>query len=182
MTLVPTPGQTVGPFFHFSLPYDGDSDLVPAGHPGRIRLEGMVRDGDGAPVPDALIELWQPDSEGRVLQAEGSLRRDGFTFTGWGRAATDRTGRYSFSTCAPGPVTAGAPAFFAVCVFARGLPDRLLTRAYLPDDTAALVADPVLASLPPERRSTLVAGRDEHGYVFDICLQGENETVFFQHR
>jgi len=101
--LAPTPGQTVGPFYGYALPYDGDSHLVPPAHPDAIRLHGTVRDGNGAPLPDALLEIWQADPEGRVRQESGSLHRDGYTFTGWGRAATDNTGHYSFTTLEPGP-------------------------------------------------------------------------------
>ena len=132
MTLAPTPGQTVGPFFHYALPYAGDSRLVPPGAPGAVRLRGTVYDGAGNPVPDALLELWQADAEGRVVQRPGSLRRDGFDFTGFGRCATDNEGRYSFST-----VTPGAP-FFSLAILARGLLHRLITRAYLPGATDAL--------------------------------------------
>jgi protocatechuate 3,4-dioxygenase, alpha subunit len=164
---VTTPGQTVGPFFHYALPYAGDSVLVPPGVAGSIRLHGTVYDGAGAPVPDALLELWQTDANGNVVQQPGSLRRDGFTFTGFGRCATDGAGHYSFSTVVP-----GAP-FFAVAVFARGLLHRLLTRAYLPG-----ASDAFLEGLDAERRSTLVATADETGLVFDVRLQGERETVF----
>jgi len=180
MSLTATPGQTVGPFYGYALPYDGDAELVPPGHPDAIRLHGTVLDGAGDPIPDALIEIWQADAEGQVPQVEGSLRRDGWTFTGFGRAAVDDNGHYSFTTLAPGATRAGAPAFFAVTVFARGLLNRLLTRAYLPDDEAALGADPLLASVPAERRSTLVAVADDHGFRFDLRLQGEGETVFLQ--
>ncbi|WP_374455416.1 protocatechuate 3,4-dioxygenase subunit alpha [Nocardioides sp.] len=169
MPLAPTPGQTVGPFFHYALPYDGDDQLVPRGTPGAVRLHGTVYDGAGAPVPDALIELWQADESGRVVQQEGSLHRDGWTFTGFGRSATDRTGRYSFTTLVPGE---SAP-FFAITVFARGLMHRLFTRAYLPGTSDAL-----LDGLAPDRRSTLVTTADDTGFVFDIRLQGEAETVF----
>ena len=168
----PTPGQTVGPFFAFGLTYDGDSRLVVPGTPGAVRLHGRVLDGAGDPVPDALVELWQPDATGEVVQRTGSLRRDGHTFTGWGRSATDLTGTYSFTTVRP-----GGP-FFALAVFARGLAQRLFTLAYLPghDD------DPLLATLPADRRATLLTTEDEHGFVFDIRLQaderGEGETVF----
>jgi len=82
--LPPTAGQTVGPFFGYALPYDRDSELVPPGHPRAVRLSGRVIDGAGQPVPDALLELWQPDEAGSVVQQEGSLRRDGWTFSGWG--------------------------------------------------------------------------------------------------
>ncbi len=179
-TLTPTPGQTVGPFFHYALPYDGDRDLVPPGTVGAVRLHGTVYDGAGDPIPDALVEIWQAAPDGSVVQEPGSLRRDGLTFTGFGRASTSRDGTYSFSTLTPGPTEEGAAAFFAVTVFARGLLNRLFTRAYLPDDTDALAADPLLASLPEERRETLVATRDAQGLRFDIRLQGEGETVFLR--
>jgi len=173
--LEPTPGQTVGPFFGFSLPYPGDSHLVPPGSAGAIRLHGTVYDGAGDPVPDALVEIRQADASGVVPRVEGSIARDG-VFTGWGRAATDPGGRYAFTTIEPGPDRAGWPAFFAVTVFARGLLDRLSTRAYLP--SPELDADPFLAGLPEDRRATLVAVRDDGGLHFDIHLQGEDETVF----
>ena len=150
--LIATPGQTVGPFFHDALPFPGDSELVPPGHADAVRLHGQVLDGAGAPVPDALIELWQADADGRVPREPGSLRRDGFTFTGWGRAATDDAGHYSFSTVRPGPVVAGSAPFFALTVFARGLPNRLFTRAYLPADDAARSADPLLSAVEEGRR------------------------------
>jgi protocatechuate 3,4-dioxygenase alpha subunit len=170
-THVPTPGQTVGPFFGYALPFPHDNELVPPGTPGAVRLHGRVLDGAGDPVPDAILELWQADTDGHVVQEPGSLHRDGWTFTGWGRTSTDRSGHYSFTTLTP-----GAP-FFAVTVFARGLLDRLLTRAYLPDRADG----PFLASLDADRRSTLVAAPDETGFVFDVHLQGDRETVFLSY-
>ena len=164
-----TPGQTVGPFFHDALPYADGGNLVPPGSAGAIRLHGHVYDGAGDPVPDALLEIWQPGPDGAIVQQAGSLRRDGWTFTGWGRAETDASGHYSFSTLRPG----GPDAFFAVTVFARGLTDRLFTRAYLPEADNAF-----LAGIDPERRETLIAVADEHGLVFDVRLQGDRETVF----
>ncbi|MET0420059.1 MAG: protocatechuate 3,4-dioxygenase subunit alpha [Actinoplanes sp.] len=175
------PGQTVGPFFRLGLRLDGGNELVPPASPGAIRLHGRVLDGDGAPVPDAMIEIWQAGPDGQILQVPGSLRRDGWTFTGWGRADTDTDGHYFFSTLAPGPSAPGRPAFFAVTVFARGLMDRLFTRAYLPADEAVLAADPLLAALPADRRATLVTSSDDRGLVFDIRLQGEGETVFLRY-
>lgn len=175
-TLRPTPGQTVGPFYGYALPFPGDSELVPAGHRDAVRLHGTVYDGAGHPVPDALIEIWQADVDGTVPAVEGSLRRDGWTFTGWGRAAVDDNGHYAFTTVTPGATEPGSAPFFAVTVFARGLLDRLFTRAYLPGTDA----DPLLRSLSEDRRETLVATPDEHGYVFDVRLQGEGETVFLQ--
>jgi protocatechuate 3,4-dioxygenase alpha subunit len=184
-TPAPTPGQTVGPFFHDALPYPGGGDLVPPGRPGAIRLTGLVLDAAGAGVPDALVELRQAGPDGSVPREPGSLRRDGWTFTGWGRVPTDATGRYTFSTLVPGPTRPGAPPFFALCVVARGLLDRLLTRAYLPDDQpwgeSALAGDPLLAALPPDRRATLLARPDGAGYRFDLRLSGDGETVFLRH-
>jgi protocatechuate 3,4-dioxygenase alpha subunit len=178
MSLVPSPGQTVGPFFGYALPYDGDNELVPPARPQAIRLHGHVLDGAGDPVPDALLELWQAGPDGAIPRAPGSLRRDGYTFTGWGRASTDRTGHYQFTTLVPGATAAGAAPYFAVTVFARGLLDRLFTRAYLPGDDAALARDRLLSSVDAERRGTLVAEPDDRGFVFDVRLQGEGETVF----
>ncbi|WP_375500656.1 protocatechuate 3,4-dioxygenase subunit alpha [uncultured Jatrophihabitans sp.] len=165
-----TPGQTIGPFFGYALPYVGGSDLVRPGHPGAIRLHGRVLDGDGQPVPDALIEIGQTDPGGALVNEPGSLHRDGWTFTGWGRAATDNAGRYSFTTLLPG----GPNPFFAVTVFARGLLDRLATRAYVPGHGL----DPLLSRVPEERRHTLIAVAEPDGLRFDVRLQGQDETVF----
>lgn len=174
MTGGSTPGQTVGPFFHLAMPYDGDRTLVAPGTPGAIRLHGVVHDGAGVPVPDAILELWQADPAGRVVQRPGSLRRDGSTFTGFGRCATDASGRYSFSTVPPGGVDGGLP-FFAIAVFARGLLHRLMTRAYLPIADGA--TDPVLTAAGG-RAATMICVADESGLRFDIRLQGRGETVF----
>ena len=173
--LQPTPGQTVGPFFHDALPYDGGAHLVPPGTPGAVRLHGTVYDGAGVPVPDALVEIRQADAAGTAPRVEGSFARDG-RFTGWGRAATDAGGRYAFTTVAPAGVDGGA-AFFAVAVFARGLLDRLFTRAYLPGET-----DAFLAGLPADDAATLRVVADEAGDLrFDIHLQGDRETVFLSY-
>lgn len=182
MTLVPTPGQTVGPFFGFALPYEGSSELVPAEHPDSVRLHGRVLDGAGQPVPDALVELWQPDPTGAVPGQAGSLVRDGSVFTGFGRAETDRDGRYQFSTLPPGSMGDGAARYFAVAVYARGLLDRLLTRAYLPASDEKLAGDRLLSSIEPGRRRSLIARADERGFAFDIRLQGVDETVFLDFR
>jgi protocatechuate 3,4-dioxygenase alpha subunit len=177
--LVATPGQTVGPFFHYALPFDRDRELVPPGRADAVRLYGFVYDGAGVGVPDALVEIRQADAGGVVPSVPGSLRRDGAAFTGWGRSSTDRTGRYWFSTVEPGPAREDAAAFFAVTVFARGLLNRLFTRVYVPGDDAALAADPLLASLAAEDRRRQVAVREPDGSLrFDIHLQGARETVF----
>lgn len=167
-----TPGQTIGPFFHYALPFDGGAQLVPLGTQGTVRLHGVVRDGAGAPVPDAMVEIRQAGADGSIPVCEGSLAREG-RFTGWGRTATDASGRYSFLTVPPASVDGGA-AFFSVVVFARGLLDRLFTRAYLPD-----AHDAFLAGLTEAERRSLLTSRDVEGdLVFDIHLQGEHETVF----
>ena len=180
--LVPTPGQTVGPFYHYALPFEGGEHLVPAGTPGSVRLHGTVTDGDGAPVPDALIEIWQADAEGRVVREGGSLRRDPGVFTGFGRTQTWRDGGYSFTTLEPGPTSDGAAPFIAMTVFARGLLNRLFTRIYLPEPTSALASDALLVSLDPSERATLVAVREAGGSLrFDVRLQGDGETVFLRY-
>ncbi len=176
--LVPTAGQTIGPFYGFALSYERDHELVPPATPGAVRLHGTVFDGDGVPVPDSMVEIRQADASGHIPTAEGSLRREGTVFTGWGRCAADPAGRYAFTTVEPGATADGAAPFFALTVFARGLLNRLFTRAYLPGDEQ-LASDRLLSSLDAARRQTLVATREADGSLrFDIRLQGEGETVF----
>ncbi len=173
-----TPSQTIGPFFGFALPYDRGPELVPGHHPLAIRLHGIVFDGAGTPIPDAIVEIWQPDERGVVATALGSLSRDGYTFTGFGRDATTSAGRFGFTTVKPGAIDGGAP-HVLVTVFARGLTHHLFTRAYFDDETEHNAADTLLSGLTDDRRSTLVAKSDGSGsYRFDIRLQGESETVF----
>ncbi|MDO9380810.1 MAG: protocatechuate 3,4-dioxygenase subunit alpha [Nocardioidaceae bacterium] len=183
MSLPPTPGQTVGPFFGYALPFERDSELVPASHPRAVRLHGHVLDGAGDPVPDALLELWQLDEDGMVVQAHGSLHRDGYTFTGWGRASTDRAGHYQLVTLRPGAEEPGGAAFFSLVVFARGLLDRLHTRIYLPGQDDALAADPLLGTLDDRDRATLLAHDEDGGASlrFDVRLQGSGETAFLRY-
>lgn len=178
-SLTATPGQTIGPFYGYALPYDRCAELVPPGSPQAVRLHGVVTDGAGQVVPDALVEIWQADADGKIPAVSGSLLRNGWTFTGWGRAATDDEGRYSFSTIVPGATKPGAAPYILVIVFARGLLDRLFTRAYLPDEQ--ITSDPLLRSVPAERRHTLMAVHDESGLRFDIRLQGCDETVFLRY-
>jgi len=174
-----TPGQTIGPFYGYALPYERGHELVPPAHAGATRLQGTVYDGRGVPIPDALVEIRQADELGTVPVAEGSLRRDGMVFTGWGRCGTDSGGRYAFTTVEPGPASTGAAPFFAVVVFARGLLNRHFTRAYLPGDMDALSKDALLSSRDEGRRETLIAAREADGSLrFDIRLQGDDETVF----
>jgi len=177
--LVPTPGQTVGPFYGYALPFEKDNELLASGSPGSLRLQGTVYDGAGETIPDAILEIWQPDADGRIVQRTGSLVRDGYTFTGWGRASVGHSGVYTFTTVNPGPTGSGAAPFISVAVFARGLMNRLFTRVYLPENEEVLARDPLLRSLDPDRRRTLIARRDpDGGLTWDIRLQGEGETVF----
>jgi protocatechuate 3,4-dioxygenase alpha subunit len=169
-----TPSQTVGPFFSHALPWPDGPHVVPADAPGAFWLRGRVLDGAGEPVPDALVESWQADPAGR-FGADG--------FRGFGRCPTDEAGRWAIRTVKPGPVPwpdGGAQApHLALSVFARGLLRRVVTRVYFADEPAANAADPVLAALAAPERGTLVARPTEDGYGFDIRLQGEHETVFF---
>lgn len=177
-----TPAQTVGPFCGHALRYEGGPELLPPHIAGTIRLHGTVFDGAGVPVPDALIEIWQPDAAGVVVAERGSLHRDGFTFTGFGRAAVDRSGHYAFTTLKPGSARAGSAPYVLVTVFARGLLNHLFTRAYFSDESAANARDPFIAALEPARVATVVAEADgDASYRFDIRLQGENETVFIEY-
>lgn len=174
-----TPGQTIGPFFKFGLEYADGPYVVPPYSPGAVHISGVVRDGKGFAIPDALVEIWGALPDGTQNTERGSLRRDGHRFTGFGRSATDDEGRFFFWTREPGATEAGKAPFFAALLFARGLPNKLHTRIYLPDDEAALTADPFLASLTPEERATLIARRNEDGSLsHDLWMQGEKETVF----
>lgn len=171
----PTPGQTVGPFFAYGLEFPKQHEVAFPHSPGAIVLGGTVYDGAGAPIPDALVEIFGADADGSVPRARGAFRRDDHTFTGFGRAFTNDEGHFEFWTREPG----GAAAFFAAIVFARGLPNKLHTRIYVPGDDAALAADPLLSSLDPDERASLVATRTPDGHLHhDIRLQGEKETVF----
>jgi len=179
-TLRPTPGQTVGPFFAYGVEYERMHQIVDPHAPGAVLLGGTVYDGAGSPVPDAFVEIFGADESGRVPRDRGAFRRDGHTFTGFGRAFTNDEGHYEFFTRTPGAAP-GRPAFFAAIVFARGLPDKLHTRIYLPDDPGALASDPFLASLDASERATLTAQRLDDGSLrHDIRLQGEKETVFLE--
>jgi protocatechuate 3,4-dioxygenase alpha subunit len=184
--LPPTPSQTVGPFFSFGLEWEDGPLVVPEGTAGAIRIEGLLLDGRGNPVPDGLIETWQADPDGRFAHPDdprGAVEWDGFR--GFARCPTDGEGRWSILTLKPGAIpgpgeTTQAP-HLAVSVFARGLLQRLVTRIYFDDEQEANAADPVLESLrggDPER-ATLIAASAEGGYRHDIHLQGADETVFF---
>lgn len=177
-THLASPGQTVGPFFAFGLDYAKKHEVAFPHSPGSIVLGGTVFDGAGAPIPDAVIEIFGADSDGTVPRSRGAFRRDDHSFTGFGRASTTDDGHYEFWTRNPGSQDGRAP-FFAAIVFARGLPDKLHTRIYLPENEELLAADPLLSSLTREERDSLIATRTSDGGLhFDIRLQGEKETVF----
>jgi protocatechuate 3,4-dioxygenase, alpha subunit len=189
-TLSITSSQTVGPFFADGLlrkdmRYNRLAEPETEGE--HIRIEGHVFDGDGAPVPDALVEIWQADSRGRYQQLEtASAERP--KFIGFGRSGTDEAGRFWFETIKPGPVPLDAEhpeimqaPHISVIIFARGLLNHLVTRLYFANELANLT-DPILQRVPPERRATLLA-RPQSGaltvYHHDIILQGAGETAFF---
>ena len=181
----PTPSQTVGPFFHHALPFEGGGILVRPGTQGqRIVIEGTVRDGAGAPAADVLIESWQADAGGRYHHPEDRQPQPmDEAFDGFGRVPTSDDGRFAIETVKPGAVPgprgrAQAP-HLVLGILGRGLLTRLITRLYF-DDEAANAQDPILELVPAERRRTLVARRVAEGrYHFDIVLQGQDETVFF---
>jgi protocatechuate 3,4-dioxygenase alpha subunit len=167
MTLPTTPSQTVGPYYALGLCVSVQNELVPAGTEGAFVLEGRVLDGDGVPVNDAMVEIWQADES-------GTYRGD----FGWARCGTDTEGRYSFVTCKPGPVGGQAP-HLEMLVFMRGLLKPVLTRVYFPDEKEANAADPVLGGAREGDRETLVAEATHTGLRFDVRLQGDRQTVFF---
>jgi protocatechuate 3,4-dioxygenase alpha subunit len=185
--LEPTPSQTVGPFFHFALTEEDRSRLVALDHPRAVRIEGTVHDGAGEPVTDAMVEIWQANSNGRYAHPED--HRDELPleegFTGFGRCQTDTEGRFEFVTVKPGAVPGpdGLPQapHIDVAIFARGLLRQVVTRIYFPDEEEANAADPVLTSIEDhDLRSTLTARGSQEGHLhFDINLQGEHQTVFF---
>jgi protocatechuate 3,4-dioxygenase, alpha subunit len=181
-----TPSQTVGPFLSIGLTWGDGPYVVPKGMPGAVRIGGRVLDGDGTPVPDALVETWQADPDGRFDHPDdprGPARSSIAGFRGFGRSATDENGEWWVLTIKPGRLPApdgGVEApHLDVSVLARGLMNRVVTRIYFPDETAANAADPVLRSVPEDRRSTLLADLADDGLRFDIRLQGDHETVFF---
>jgi protocatechuate 3,4-dioxygenase, alpha subunit len=178
-----TPSQTVGPFLAIVLPWPDGPDVVPQGAPASFILSGRLLDGAGEPVPDGLVETWQADPAGRFAHPDDPRGPSG-DFRGFGRCPTDVDGAWWIRTVKPGPVPARDSRIQAphldVSVFARGLLDRVVTRIYFADEVAANAADPVLSTVEPNRRGTLLAtGQPERGYRFDIVLQGANETVFF---
>ncbi len=187
-----TPSQTVGPYYAYGLTPRTDFAwrdqfagpvATPDAEGTRLSLVGTVYDGDGKPINDAMIEIWQADSAGRYAHPRDDRARANSSFKGFGRCGTNKAGSYSFETLKPGAVPGPggkqqAP-HIVVCVFSRGMLRHLYTRIYFPEETAANAADPVLSLVPADRRNTLIAKRDGDAYRFDIRIQGGDETVFF---
>ena len=185
-TLLPAPSQTSGPFLSIGLLRDHvGSSVVPEDDPRAVRIRGRLLDGNGDPVPDGLIEIWQANTAGRYAHTEDTRTEvpleDGFR--GFGRSGTVDEGRFEFVTVKPGRVPGPdgelqAP-HLVVLVFARGLLKQLVTRLYFPDESEANAADPILSELDETERATLIAQPEDGGLRFDIRLQGEGETTFF---
>ena len=198
-----TPSQTIGPFFAYGLTpnnrcdwkpsdiYDwkdtvGTNLVTPDASGTRIRIEGRITDGDGAPINDAMIEIWQADSQGRYASLRDTRARPNAMFKGFGRSATDKDGVFSFDTIKPGSVPGPnnkpqAP-HIVFCIYSRGMLRQVYTRLYFSDE-AANGSDPILALVPADRRGTLIAHKQPASgqavYRFDIHMQGDSETVFF---
>lgn len=192
--LTQTPSQTVGPYFAYCLTpqqYGYDFASIAAGNVAsaetegeHIRIEGCVFDGAGKPVDDAVIEIWQADSKGRYAHP-ADPRSSNASFKGFGRrgTGTDPQNRFTFDTVKPGSVDGKQAPHINVIVLMRGLLLHAFTRIYFSDEKRANDSDPVLAQVPPKRRDTLIAERTNTPagtvYRFDIHMQGDRETVFF---
>ena len=185
-----TPSQTVGPFHRIMVPWEGGAELVAPDDPHAIRIEGRILDGEGRPVDDSVVEVWQANIHGRYAHPEDTREVplvEGFD--GFGRAIADGEGRFTIVTvkpgCVPGPGEGVQAPHISLSVFARGLLKHLVTRVYFSDEAGANEKDPVLQSIEEAvRRETLVAVKQDGDgtptlYKFDIHLQGPRETVFF---
>lgn len=198
-----TPSQTVGPYFAYGLTpkgrahWDpdgtyswketvGDNLITPDATGQKIRVEGQIVDGDGQPINDAMLEIWQADGQGRYASPRDSRALPNTKFKGFGRSATDKNGVFGFDTIKPGSVPGpnGKPQapHIVFCIYSRGMLRQVYTRMYFADE-ASNGTDPILAIVPEDRRGTLIARKEMKGdvpvYRFDIRVQGENETVFF---
>lgn len=185
-SLLPVPSQTSGPFLSIGLLRDHvGSSVVAEDDPRALKIRGRLLDGNGDPVPDGLIEIWQANAAGRYAHDEDTRAdiplEDGFR--GFGRSGTVDDGWFEFVTVKPGRVPGSSGELQAphlvVLVFARGLLKQLVTRLYFPDESEANAADPILSELDETERATLIARAEDEGLRFDIRLQGEGETTFF---
>lgn len=198
-----TPSQTVGPYFAYGLTPNNRTRWDPNGHYSwkntvdgnlitpdvsgdRIRIEGAVLDGDGKPINDAMIEIWQADAQGRYAHPRDNRALPNAKFKGFGRSSTDKEGVFAFDTVKPGAVPGPGGKLQAphivFCIYSRGMLRQIYTRMYFPGE-AANEADPILALVPTDRRNTLIATQESRGgqtvYRFVIRVQGAGETVFF---
>jgi len=162
MALPRTPSQTVGPYYAIGLSRRPQNELAKRNDPGSLQLIGQLVDGEGTPIGDGMIEVWDPAGHR------------------WGRSGTDSEGRFSFVVTKPAALPGEAPRF-DVFVFARGLLRHQLTRVYFPDEAAANAADPVYSRLDDADAATLVAEDEDGALRWDIRMQGEHATVFFTH-
>lgn len=187
MSLIPTPSQTVGPYFSLGMAWLTTTDLAKDASAGeRIVVAGCVWDGDGKPIPDSVLEVWQANASGKYTHPDDPQDTPiDPGFTGFGRIPTDTEGRFRFVTIKPGATpgsdnTLQAP-HIAVTLFMRGLGRQLTTRIYFSDEPAN-GEDPILGRIEePARRETLIARRipGTNEYRWDIHMQGDFETVFF---
>lgn len=189
-----TPSQTVGPYFEYGLTPGASyqwndafgNDLVTPDVSGeRIRIVGRIFDGDGKPITDSMLEIWQADAQGRFADPQDKRAIPNSAFKGFGRCGTDASGGYVFHSIkpgiVPGPGEKPQAPHILLAVYARGMTQQAMTRIYF-ENEAANAADPVLALVPEDRHSTLIAKReasDPVTYRFDVHLQGDKETVFF---
>lgn len=190
-----TPSQTVGPYFAYGLTSNGRYDwndafsnnlVTPDTSGERVRVEGRVFDGDGQPVPDCMLEIWQADAQGRFSDPQDKRALPNSSFKGFGRCGADANGGYAFDTIKPGtvPDPDGKPQapHLVLAVFARGMLLQNYSRIYFGGEPAN-ATDPVLALVPMDRRATLIAQQANCNgnavYRLDIHLQGDNEMVFF---
>jgi protocatechuate 3,4-dioxygenase, alpha subunit len=162
MTYLRTPSQTVGPFYSIGLDRRSENALIAPDDPAALRVVGRLLDGAGVPVEDGLIEVWSASAGA------------------WGRSGTAPEGSFWFVLAKPAAAGGDAP-HYDVLVFARGLLRHQWTRLYFPDEFEANAADPLLAGLPEADRATLIAEQEDGGLRFDIRMQGERQTVFFEH-
>ncbi len=186
MSLLATSSQTVGPYVAIGFARLNNDNLAPAGVTGeRITVTGCIVDGDGEPMADAVVEIWQANAHGRYAHPEAVSETPlEPAFKGFGRIPTDASGRFRFTSIKPGRVPGAGAAMQAphlnVLIFSRGLLKHLSTRMYFPDDPAN-TEDPILQRVPAERRQTLIArqGTGRHELEWNVVVQGAGETVFF---